>query len=98
MPTRIQGNSNNQRQENHQTIKHNLNLLAMNTRKKYIKPETKIIHISQESPLMSGSSGEDSGIDKNLHKEVVDPGEQLAKPSSSFSFFNDDFDSEGWED
>lgn len=70
----------------------------MNIRKKYIKPETKIIHIGQGSPLMSGSENEGSGVAKDPNKKVVDPGVQLAKPSSSFSFFNDDFDSEGWED
>ncbi len=70
----------------------------MSTRKKYIKPETNIIHLGQESPLMSGSDGEETGIDKELHNEVVNPGEQLSKRSGSFSFFTEGFDSVGWDE
>lgn len=68
----------------------------MNIRKQYIKPETRIIHIVQESPLMSVSNSEGPGIDKEPHPEVVDPNEQLAKPAGSF--FTEDFNSAGWED
>ncbi len=70
----------------------------MSTRKKYIKPETNIIHLGQESPLMSGSSDEEPKIDNNPHNEVVDPVEQLSKRSGSFSFFTEGFDSVGWEE
>jgi len=68
----------------------------MNIRKKYIKPKTTIIYISQDCPLMSGSSSEEPGIDKEKHNEVIDPGEQLSKPNSPF--FTDSFGSALWED
>lgn len=59
--------------------------MTMKVHNQYIKPETKVIHIAQECPLMAGSDG-DTGIDENPHGEVLDPGQQqLAKPSGPFS-------------
>lgn len=68
----------------------------MKNRKKYNKPVTKVVHIHQEFPLMSGSGTDESKepeIDKTLHKEVVDPVEQLSKPSGPFPFFMESLDS-----
>lgn len=65
----------------------------MKNRKKYNKPVTKVVHIHQEFPLMSGSGTGEPGTDKTPHKEVVDPGEQLAKPSGPFPFFMGSLDS-----
>lgn len=68
----------------------------MKNRKKYNKPVTKVVHIHQEFPLMSGSGTDKSKepeIDK--HDKVVDPGEQLSKPSGPFPFFMESLDSRG---
>lgn len=65
----------------------------MKNRKKYNKPVTKVVHIHQEFPLMSGSGTSEPGTDKTPHKEVVDPGEQLSKPSGPFPFFMESLDS-----
>ncbi len=54
----------------------------MSRHNKYIKPETELIHIDQEYPLMAGSD-DDTEIDENPHGEVAN--EQLAKPSGPFS-------------
>lgn len=59
----------------------------MKTRKKYNKPETKVARIYQEFPLMSGS------VDMKLNNTVVDPNEQLSKPSGHFQFFMESLDS-----
>lgn len=56
----------------------------MSRHNKYIKPETELIHVDQEYPLMAGSDG-DTGIDENPHDKVANPSEQLAKPSGPFS-------------
>lgn len=66
----------------------------MKNRKKYNKPVTKVVHIHQEFPLMSGSGTDKSKepeIDK--HDKVVAPGEQLSKPSGPFPFFMESLDS-----
>ena len=42
---------------------------------------------------MSGSGTGEPGTDKTPHKEVVDPGKQLSKPSGPFPFFMDSLDS-----
>ena len=68
----------------------------MKNRKKYNKPVTKVVHIHQEFPLMSGSgTGErkEPEIDKTPHNEVLAPGEQLSKPSGPFPFFMESLDS-----
>ena len=65
----------------------------MKNRKKYNKPVTKVVHIHQEFPLMSGSGTGEPGTDNTPHKEVVDPGEQLSKPSGPFPFFMESLDS-----
>lgn len=65
----------------------------MKNRKKYNKPVTKVVHIHQEFPLMSGSGTGEPEIGKTPHKEVVDPGEQLSKPSGPFPFFMESLDS-----
>lgn len=68
----------------------------MKNRKKYNKPVTKVVHIHQEFPLMSGSGTGESKepeIDKTLHNEVLDPVEQLSKPSGPFPFFMESLDS-----
>ena len=65
----------------------------MKNRKKYNKPVTKVVHIHQEFPLMSGSGTDKPGTDNTPHKEVVDPGEQLSKPSGPFPFFMESLDS-----
>lgn len=58
----------------------------MNRHNKYIKPETELIHVDQEYPLMAGSENDDTGIDENPHNEVLDPEkQQLSKPSGPFS-------------
>lgn len=54
----------------------------MKIRNRYIKPETKLIHIDQEYQLLAGSDG--TGINENPHEEVVDPDQQLSKPSGPF--------------
>ena len=68
----------------------------MKNRKKYTKPVTKVVHIHQEFPLMSGSGTDKSKepeIDKTLHNEVLEHGEQLSKPSGPFPFFMESLDS-----
>lgn len=65
----------------------------MKNRKKYNKPVTKVVHIHQEFPLMSGSGTGEPGTDKTPHKEVVDPSEQLSKPFGPFPFFMESLDS-----
>ena len=65
----------------------------MKNRKKYNKPVTKVVHIHQEFPLMSGSGTGEPGTDKTPHKEEDDPGKQLSKPSGPFPFFMDSLDS-----
>ena len=75
----------------------------MKNRKKYNKPVTKVVHIHQEFPLMSGSGTDKSKepeIDKTLHNEVLDPSsEQLSKPSGPFPFFMESLDSrEEWRE
>lgn len=65
----------------------------MKNRKKYNKPVTKVVHIHQEFPLMSGSGTSEPEIGKTPHNEVVDPGEQLSKPSGPFPFFMESLDS-----
>lgn len=65
----------------------------MKNRKKYNKPVTKVVHIHQEFPLMSGRGTGEPGTDKTPHKEVVDPGEQLSKPSGPLPFFMESLDS-----
>ena len=68
----------------------------MKNRKKYNKPVTKVVHIHQEFPLMSGSGTDKSKepeIDKTLHNEVLEHGEQLSKPSGPFPFFTERLDS-----
>ena len=65
----------------------------MKNRKKYNKPVTKVVHIHQEFPLMSGSGTDEPGTDKTPHNEVVDPGKQLSKPSGPFPFFMESLDS-----
>lgn len=64
----------------------------MKNRKKYNKPVTKVVHIHQEFPLMSGS-GNEPGIGNTPHYEVLDPREQLSKPSGPFPFFMESLDS-----
>ena len=66
----------------------------MKNRKKYNKPVTKVVHIHQESPIMSGTGeSKEPEIDKTLHNEVLDPVEQLSKPSGPFPFFMESLDS-----
>lgn len=68
----------------------------MKNRKKYNKPVTKVVHIHQEFPLMSGSGTVESkepGTDKTPHYEVRDPSEQLSKPSGPLPFFMESLDS-----
>lgn len=65
----------------------------MKNRKKYNKPVTKVVHIHQEFPLMSGSGTGEPEIGKTPHKEALDPGEQLSKPSGPFPFFMESLDS-----
>lgn len=66
----------------------------MKNRKKYNKPVTKVVHIHQEFPLMSGTGeSKEPEIDKTLHNEVLDPVEQLSKPSGPFPFFMESLDS-----
>lgn len=64
----------------------------MKNRKKYNKPVTKVVHIHQESPLMSGT-GESKEPEIDKHDEVLNPGEQLSKPSGPFPFFMESLDS-----
>ena len=65
----------------------------MKNRKKYNKPVTKVVHIHQEFPLMSGSGNVESK-EPELHNEVLDPSsEQLSKPSGPFPFFMESLDS-----
>lgn len=64
----------------------------MKNRKKYNKPVTKVVHIHQEFPLMSGS-GTGESKEPELHNEVLDPGEQLSKPSGPFPFSMESLDS-----
>lgn len=64
----------------------------MKNRKKYNKPVTKVVHIHQEFPLMSGS-GTEPGTDKTPHNEALEHGEQLSKPSGPFPFFMESLDS-----
>lgn len=64
----------------------------MKNRKKYNKPVTKVVHIHQEFPLMSGSGTVESK-EPEIHNEVRGPGEQLSKPSGPFPFFMESLDS-----
>lgn len=66
----------------------------MKNRKKYNKPVTIVVHIHQEFPLMSGSgTGERKEPEIDKHDEVLNPGEQLSKPSGPFPFFMESLDS-----
>lgn len=66
----------------------------MKNHKKYNKPVTKVVHIHQEFPLMSGTvESKEPEIDKTPHNETLDPGEQLSKPSGLFPFFMESLDS-----
>ena len=70
----------------------------MKNRKKYNKPVTKVVHIHQEFPLMSGSGNVESK-EPELHNEVLEDGEQLSKPSGPFPFFMESLDSrEEWRE
>ena len=64
----------------------------MKNRKKYNKPVTKVVHIHQEFPLMSGSGNVESK-EPELHNEALEHGEQLSKPSGPFPFFMESLDS-----